>query len=95
MRDIGNEFEDKIGRRAGGRQAYRFATFSLSSGWLLPLMSLTSFAISPDMLSRSRRTRQVDDRPALVDKKISNGGSRVLQPRAGYFLASLMQLVTC
>lgn len=53
------------GRVHVSRYAYRFATFSLSSGWLLPLMSLISFAISPDMLSRSRRTRQVDDRPAM------------------------------
>lgn len=56
MRDIG------IIRDSRQAEAYRFATFSLSSGWLLPLMSLISFAISPDMLSRSRRTRQIDDR---------------------------------
>lgn len=35
--------------------AYRFAMFSLSSGWLRPLISLISFAISADILEEESR----------------------------------------
>ena len=37
-----------------GMVSYRFATLSLRSGWLRPLINLISFAISADMLKEGR-----------------------------------------
>lgn len=44
-----------VGDEGGVRVAYRFAMFSLSSGWLRPLISLISFAISADILEEESR----------------------------------------
>ena len=46
----------RLEMRGGGVcVAYRFAMFSLSSGWLRPLISLISFAISADILEEESR----------------------------------------
>jgi len=48
---------------ARSSSTYRFAIFSLRSGWLRPLMSLISFAISADIVERESGWPVVDDGP--------------------------------